>query len=783
MPSADGSIRIRVGASADRSIDAVFGGIERRAIRAKENVARAFGGNTFAQLGTSAERAATQVEKAQKRQGDAAAREAARAAREVQRHYDQQQKALEKLAREQDRIHMRQLVSEQRALALRERAEEASQRRRIAIQNRSFAMEQRDRERAYRAAEKAAREEDSWRAKAAYRTAYHGVIRHFPGMVGHAGRLGSDLLRGAGLDFSLQSSVSRGVNLETEAVKLSNSSFMEGVKGPAGERVAPAILADVARKAAIAAGASSAVTLGGLREFVGRTGDLATARALLPDVLRLSKATGASPDDVMKFAGTTAATWWSDLAGSDKEASQRAKSLSHILNVAAASGKLGTVEMENLAGQGPKLAAAAQAFTGDKAKNLGEMVALAQMGLAGGAASPTQAATSVAAMVNTLRTPARMKKFAAAFGQAEQNDGLFQSTFGKGFALEAGAGKFTRASDVILASIMAAGTDTAKFKSMWANVQGARSVEGLRQRYLEAGGGAAGIAAVRGEFAKFGGALSEKELAESFGAAMNTTASKAAQFQEQMDEITAKMAAELLPKLSELAPKFLQAMEIFTNAIVWAADHWATAIAGAFTLSIGRAGIETVIREGIERAIRGGGVGLPGGGGIIGGGARGVVGAAGAAVAGGLAGMGAGALLGGAIGGERGSQAGSLIGSGAGVGASIAGVPGAVIGGTVGLVADQAVELWKQLKTWELFGTNKIAKASTPEEYDAMMARARLDPNAQPQQITVDPTQIAKAQADALRSATLRVEVVNAAAFRDGRGAGPSVDETGRDAR
>lgn len=782
MPSADGSIRIRVGASADRSIDAVFAGVERRAIRAKENVSRAFGASTFAQLGPAADRAANQVERAQKRQADAAAREAARASRDVQRHYDQQAKALNRLAREQDRIYQRQAQSEQRALAVRERQEEAAMRRRVALQNRSFAMEQREREKSYRAAERAAREEDSWRAKAAYRTAYHGVVRYFPGMLGHAGRLGSDLLRGAGLDFSLQSSVSRSVNLESEAVKLSNSAYMDGRGGPAGKRVNPAVLADLARNAAIAAGASSAVTLGGLREFVGRTGDLATAKALLPEVMRLSKATGASPDDIMKFAGTTAATWWSDLAGSDKEAGQRAKALSDILNVGAASGKLGTVEMENLAGQGPKLAAAAQAFSGDKAKNLGEMIALAQMGLAGGAASPTQAATSVAAMVNTLRTPARMKHFAAAFGQAEKNDSLFRSTFGKDFALEAGAGKFTRASDVILASIMAAGSDTAKFKGMWANVQGARSVEGLRQRYLEAGSGAAGIAAVRSEFSKFGGAMSEQELADSFAAAMNTTASKAAQFQEQMDAITAKMASELLPKLSEMAPKFLQAMEVFTNAIIWAADHWATAIGVAFTASIARAGIETILREGIERMIRGGGVGLPGGGGIVGGG-RGVLGATAGAVAGGVAGMGAGAVLGNAIGGERGTQAGSLIGAGAGVGASVAGIPGAVIGGTIGLVADQIVQLHKQLAgDWELFGTNKIAHANTPEEYDAMMARAGLDPNAQPQQITIDPTQIAKAQSDALRSTVLRVEVTNAAAFRDGRG-GPSIDPTGRDAR
>ncbi len=69
---AQGEIRIKIGASQDRSVDAVFGNIEKRALKARDNINRALGGSgsnnalgaSFANMGRQAEAAARQTDKA-----------------------------------------------------------------------------------------------------------------------------------------------------------------------------------------------------------------------------------------------------------------------------------------------------------------------------------------------------------------------------------------------------------------------------------------------------------------------------------------------------------------------------------------------------------------------------------------------------------------------------------------------------------------------------------------------------------------------------------------------
>ncbi len=570
-------IRLRIGASLEASVDRAFATIERRADKAQIAVRRG-----QRQTATSAEKEAQREARAKEKAAKEIERAAARMAKAQEREAARLVAATASLDRQRSRALMANYKAEERAAAQKEAKIRAELEKTAKAAQRAMDRERRQQ------ARRDSRVGESFAQRVSHR-ATRFLMPNAP-LGSMARRLAGDVASGLGVDTNFGTGLSRSVALEQEAIQLSNSAYQEKSTGPANKRADPRALVALARQQADEAGMDPGRVMSGLREFVGRTGDLATGQAALPGLLKLAKATGADPADVLSAAGTTAATVYKDLAGSLEDAGERAKFLFDVMNVGAGGGKLGTVEFEHLASQGPKLAAAAQAFGGDKSKNLAEMFALAQLGLSGGAASPTQAGTSVAAMVNTLRTPARRGNFAAA-----------------GVTLEDDSGKFRSASDIIIDSIVAAGKDTEKFKTMWANVQGARSVEGLRQLYLEKGGGDEGVAALRGKFRELGAgaALSDKELSDSFAAAMASASTKAQRFQNNLDKIVEKTANSLLPALDQLAPSLLQLAEVLGRVTTWVVENPKLAIGAAISTSIARAIGESALRTSIESMIVG----------------------------------------------------------------------------------------------------------------------------------------------------------------------------------
>lgn len=595
----DGVIRIRVGATADRSIDTVFGGVEKRALKARDNINKALGGAGGGPIERSME---------------AADRASRRAADSVDKTWNAELARLNKFARLQDQLYARveankvkqaeasararAKVEERLARDVEKSTREGLRRAERAERERANASAALDRQRS-RAIYQQHREAEGIRRQFAERTAWRATKFLVPppiGALGHGQRIVGGLLRGAGIDFSLQSSVQRAVSLQQDAVQLANSAYIPGAQGLASQRANPAELEKFVRETAPKFGMSSGDTMEALKAFVGRTGDLATAKATLPGLLKLGAATGANPQDLLTFAGTVGATVFDSPAKNAEEAAQRAAMINRTANVAAASGKLGTTEISDLAKYGPKLAATAQAFGGDPEKNLGEMYALAQLGLKGGAASAAQATTSVASMVNTLKTPARRKQFKAAGVSLENEDGTFRS-----------------ASDIITESIVAAGSDTEKFKKMWANVQGARSVEGLRNIYLKAGGGKAGEEAVRGQFkALGGGAMSQADIDKGAGDQLNTVGGRAKVFQERYDAVIGKMTQAVLPALEKLADPTIKLANTFASVAKFAADMPLTFGGLVAAAAILRAGLESWARSALERRIMGLPTGTPG---------------------------------------------------------------------------------------------------------------------------------------------------------------------------
>src|SRR6185436_1540059 len=151
------------------------------------------------------------------------------------------------------------------------------------------------------------------------------------------------------------------------------------------------------------------------------------------------------------------------------------------MRLIASQTKIGSIEMADWAKRMPKIAAAAGQVEGDFGTNVGNLAALGQISKrGGGAATAAEAATSVAGLINTLKTPARVAQF--------QKQGI--NVFG-------GGGKIRDPVEIILESLKKTKGDPLALKKLFANVQGERAVTGLANVYRDAGGGAAGEAAFR----------------------------------------------------------------------------------------------------------------------------------------------------------------------------------------------------------------------------------------------------------------------------------------------
>lgn len=412
-----------------------------------------------------------------------------------------------------------------------------------------------------------------------------------------AANLGREFGQGIGVDYSVQGLTSRNVELERRAQNLANQGYQAGgdPKGNGTRRTGASVAEDI-RAAADATGFDRLTAAEGLGQFVDKTGDLKLGVSILKDMGVLAKATGGDLSDMAAAAGDVA------MQLDHVPAEKKAAAIGNVMRVIAAQGKLGAVEVKDLATLMAKLTSSAGSFEGDVEKNIGFMGALVQMSKAkGGSASAAQAATSVASFTNTLKTPARM----AAFKDAGV-DILNQKT-----------GNLKSPEEIILASLSATRGSPEAFKKLFANVQGARAVEGSAQTYRDARAEAldqganendaneAGLAAVKAEFDKFSKAtLGATEVQDSFTNAMNTTAVKATLFNSKLEDVARGAGDRLAPALEKAAPGLLVLAQYMANFVSFAAENPWSAVGVALGAAVAKAGIETTLRSGFEALLK-----------------------------------------------------------------------------------------------------------------------------------------------------------------------------------
>lgn len=375
------------------------------------------------------------------------------------------------------------------------------------------------------------------------------------GAIGRAGiraalNVGRDLAHGAGVETDVGTIFKKNVDLESAAQKISNSGLMVGDKRN-NVRVDKATLVREALDVGEKTGMDANTALEGLEKFTSKTGDLATGRQILEQMATYAKATGSSLEDMMDAAG--------DINGQLDGVEDKGKAISNLMKAFAGQGKLGAVEIRNLASQMAKIATTAGRFEGGQGTVI-QMGVLAQMARQRGtASSATQAATSVGAFGNIFSKGKRLDAF--------QSMGV--NVAGEG-------GKIRSPKELIIDAIKAAESHGGMSQfdrnmgKMFMDVSARRTTLGFEQIYKEAGGGEKGADAVREAFEKLEkSAIADSEIMESFQRQMKTSGSQAEVFNNQMRKIAMQVQSDLTPAMISLAQAVVPAAKELANWVTF----------------------------------------------------------------------------------------------------------------------------------------------------------------------------------------------------------------------
>lgn len=593
---------VRIGAARDRSVDVVLSGIERSTAKAFESVRRearkteeaerkaanAIGGERTKQSTRRLTQAKTEAAQLQAIER-AHTNHALKLQIEQYKAHSALNRAIlhEQMKRERESVRASKTAADQKAkanaeaLARQERDQAAYERRLAAMR----VQAQREENRARRNSERDAimREKRYSRdvEKFADRTSHRATRFFFPrpeGALGYGKRVANDIMRGAGIDWSLSSGVASARAREDAGVGLAQQERIAvGDKAHSGS-----FWAEKSLQVGTALKTDPAKITEMIREFTGKTGDFEAMVSHAEQLASITMAAGANMGEMGSAAGFV----YNQL----KELPDAAELTLEVMRRIVGQTAVGAVEMEEYASQMGRIAANAKMFQGDVTQNIKELSALTQLSIAeGGATSGADAARSIAAFSNTTSKGQRIRAF---------------RKYGVELFNEQGTQK-RPILDIIRDSLFASNGNIEKMTNMWADTLGQKPIRGLTNAFNAAGGGETGWQAALDKIKPFLDAQidrgTEKKNLEDYASTMTA---RAIGFQNEVDRITESMTRRLAPALEELAPKALKAGNAFADIVAWAASNPGEALAAGGALAVGRAGAESLGRYGIEKGVK-----------------------------------------------------------------------------------------------------------------------------------------------------------------------------------
>ena len=392
------------------------------------------------------------------------------------------------------------------------------------------------------------------------------------GAIGGAMALGADFLHGMGVNTDVTSMFAESQKNQALFRDISSFGYMPGTEGPNAQRVDPDVLLHEAHKVGQKTGFTANEVGQGLEKFVGLTGDLDLGRKSLENMAVLSKATGSSLEEMVEAAGAASNTLGN--------MPNKAEVLYDVMKRVSSEGKTGAILIKDMAVEMSKIASSAQMFAGDRAHTINILGAMAQEARGrGGAASASQAATSVQQFTNVFRKRQRLDTFSGFGIQAYDAGGgikdpqeLIVASFA---AAMRGGNRITPAGKKLPMAGALGVKDQSKgwqnfetnLTALYGDVKAMRATAGFesvfKEAYTGAKGGdqeklAAATAAVNEEFHRLTvDMMDEATVQEDFKLAMQNSKSQVAVFNDQMQQTAEEFQREMLPSVVKLAPAML----------------------------------------------------------------------------------------------------------------------------------------------------------------------------------------------------------------------------------
>lgn len=515
------------------------------------------------------------------------AREEARADREMLRSAERAAQEKLRIQRQVDRefsaMQKRQQAERDRIIREDERREERAAQNRARIRERSATMAGR-----YSAAQGAA---EARSRETFYRGIGAGVSRGFTNGVsavaGGVSKVGG-MFAQLGSGFSIADAVMSEKNLRKQAAVLSANTIMSGAGKPGADpSIGGAMSTDQVLARAKAIGIEQNMdpseVMKGFDAVKKLTGNLEKATQITGGLAKMATATGTDMADMSGLAANV-------LAVNPNISNEE---LMKQMRIFTRQGIVGGVEVGDFAKYGSRITGAAANFGVDKSKgvtketNEATLSAMAQMARQYGTAS-----TPAEAAMGSLR-------FATDLGKSANK------LKSQGIDVTDGKGNLRDAQGIILDMLKKTNGDVTKLGSMGLGERGVKPLEGAANIYKSAGGGEAGLEAVRKEFQKYTTGVTEDEID-----AANKRVLAESQAEIEILKLRTAVGEQLLPELMKLVPVLRDALPTvqrlltaFVNMANWAANNPFSAVGATLAVSIGKSVAEAGVGEAIKKAL------------------------------------------------------------------------------------------------------------------------------------------------------------------------------------
>lgn len=464
------------------------------------------------------------------------------------------------------------------------------------------------------------------RMGAGFATRVTGGVGRALGTIGQVAGLGLGIVGGA----SAASALDEEIHSRAAASQLANQGFAASKKNDPSLTLS-GLKGQVLAESGNVKGFTRQEAIGGLEQFTNLTGDLDTARKILPELSKFALATNTNLGDLMATAGN-AFIPINDGAGT---ASEKIAQLKDVVAALVGQGAVGAIEIKDLATQFAGLAASSNKFAGTRPDLMKKMGAIAQAARQrGGAESAAEAVTATAHFGADL-TSASAQKRLAAIGVNVFSDKSHQQIKDPEEVMVDLLNK-TKGNLTTIGGIL--------------GLRGVKAAQGFSPLWNEGekAGKGGGEKAVRGEFKRLLDAQMSAGDAEL--RAKSRLADEDIRAKEALKEFNAVVGSRLIPAITELVPKFEEMIPKLAD-LASAATNLATSflanpyegigvlIAGYIAADLASAGIGAAVTAGITKLMTA--VAIPGilgaagsAAGALGVGANAVAGAAGLGVAG-----------------------------------------------------------------------------------------------------------------------------------------------------